>query len=331
MTRIYVTQPLSKIAVRGGKVIVSVEGDVQNTWPIDSVRSIVCWGTPQFTPHAIEKLLDGGIEVHLMTRGGRYRGSLGNGSGPQVFLQMAQYARWQDQDFRLDVARRIVRNKVENQRALLRAAAYSRNDQALKSLTESLTEVAAAVDTAADIPRLMGLEGTASRIYFDGFGRILTPDIPFKGRSRRPPLDPPNALLSFGYTLLGNEIGGLLEAEGFQVRLGFLHSFRYGRASLALDVLEALRQPAIDRWVLTLLNRRMFGPDDFENRDGGVYLAAAGRKRFLTWYGEQMGEPECAGSWRAKIVQRVAGLRDAILDGDAGPLVHPVVPGDSYL
>ncbi len=316
MTRIYVTQPQSRVAVRGGKVIVSVDGEVKKAWPIDAVRSIVCWGTPSFTPYAMEKFLDGGIEVHLMTRGGRYRGSLGNDNQSKVLLQMAQFNRWQDAAFRLEVARGIVREKVANQERLLREKGYRRPNAGLRSLAGSLKALEPAIDAAETVQVLMGIEGTASRLYFEGFAEMITRDVPFHGRSRRPPLDPPNALLSLGYTLVGNEIAGLLEAEGFQVRLGFLHSFRYGRASLALDILEAVRQPLVDRWVLSLLNLRRLGPSDFEARDGGVFLAREAGKRFLAWYGEQMGDPEDAKSWRAHIVHRVDAFRDAILDGD---------------
>ncbi|RMD62419.1 hypothetical protein D6833_06940, partial [Candidatus Parcubacteria bacterium] len=99
--------------------------------------------------------------------------------------------------------------------------------------------------------------------------------------------------------------------------LGFLHSFRYGRASLALDILEAVRQPLVDRWVLTLFNRRRMGPEDFVSRDGGIYLTSSAAKRFFGWFGEQMGDPEDANSWRYRLVQRVGALREAILDGDS--------------
>jgi CRISPR-associated protein Cas1 len=178
------------------------------------------------------------------------------------------------------------------------------------------------VPTAESLESLQGFEGTAGAIYYKQFGKMLK-TVGFPGRKKHPSTDPANALLSLGYVMLGNEIASLLEARGFDPAIGFLHGIRYGRHSLALDLIEPFRQPVIDRLTLRLLNRRQVTPEDFEGGESGVRLVPEAFKRYLGLYEDHLrGESEGAGSptWRERLRQQVDSLKEMVMAGEARPL-----------
>ncbi len=145
----------------------------------------------------------------------------------------------------------------------------------------------------------------------------------FPGRKKHPSTDPANALLSLGYVLLGNEIGAVLEARGFDPAVGFLHGLRYGRQSLALDLVEAFRQPVVDRLTLRLLNLRQLGPDEFEGGDRGLLLKPDALKVYLGHYEEQLrstSEGEGTPTWRERLAHQVEALREMVMTGEAVPV-----------
>jgi CRISPR-associated protein Cas1 len=138
----------------------------------------------------------------------------------------------------------------------------------------------------------MGREGIGAAIYFKVYGRMFTNELRFEVRSRRPPKDPVNALLSLGYMLLTNEVVALVSAHGMDAYLGFLHGIDYGRPALALDLVEEFRHPFIDRFTLNLINNEILKRDDFQTKtDGGVYLNEVAFKQYLKLYGARIREP----------------------------------------
>lgn len=136
----------------------------------------------------------------------------------------------------------------------------------------------------------MGVEGGASAAYFRALGQMFLKDLKFEKRTKRPPKDPVNALLSFGYSLITNEIHGLLVGHGFDPFIGFLHGLSYGRPSLALDLVEEFRQPVVDRFTLRLVNRGIIKKEDFTAREGGIYLTDHARKTFFVQYDKQINQ-----------------------------------------
>lgn len=314
MSRIFITQSGAKVTVRDGAVVALVEGRTVGSWPIEQVRSVYCFGSVQLGTYGLGRMLDEGIRIELLSSTGRYRGSITDGHAEQLFLRMAHHDRWRDEGFRLRLTKSLIRHKLCQQRGLLQAGAKSQEPgfvQAARGITDALNRL----EEARELESVMGYEGIGAKFYFGVFGQLLRKDIPFEGRSRRPPEDAPNALLSLGYTLLGTEIGGLLEAEGFDPMLGFLHGFRYGRQSLAQDLLEELRQPVIDRWVLNLFNRQRVTLEHFESRDGGVYLTKGAFKEVLKLYQAYLGRHGEGADWRERLVKRVDALKNAVLDG----------------
>jgi CRISPR-associated protein Cas1 len=312
--RLYVTEPSARLTLRDGVLRVLLEGRALSETPIVQVERLLCFGPVQLSGQAQQALLRSSIGVDFFTQAGRYLGTLSNGSDGQLFVQLAHHERWRNADFRLTTARAFVRHKVRAQLRLL-AGRTPNASLEMQRLKHRLQQILERIETVESVESLLGHEGQAAAHYFEAFGGLLRPGLPWGGRSRRPPADAPNALLSFGYTLVGTELAGLLESSGLDTRLGFLHSFRYGRQSLGQDLLEEVRPGLVDAWVLALFNRQHVQLEHFEARDGGVYLTREGMKKVLPHYSQWLGRVTDPQSWRARLVARVDALRDAVLDG----------------
>jgi CRISPR-associated protein Cas1 len=211
--------------------------------------------------------------------------------------------------------------KISVQRRLL--ARYERNHpgtlepEALGELDRLLQQVAG----STTVDGIRGLEGAGSGVYFRQFGKMLA-SVGFPGRKRRPATDPANSLLSLGYVMVGNELGSLLEARGFDPAIGFLHGVRYGRKSLALDVVEPFRQPVVDRLTLRLLNLGQLKPGDFEGGEQGLRLHPDALKRYFALYEEQLRSPsegEGSPTWRDRLKHQVDALREMVMAGEPAP------------
>ena len=183
---------------------------------------------------------------------------------------------------------------------------------------EQIRKLQEKISTAETTNELLGIEGMCSNIYFRTFGRMFCCDFEFHGRNRRPPRDPINVIISLGYTFLTKEICSALEAESFEPYLGFLHGIRYGRKSLALDIVEEFRQPVIDSMALKMFNKRMLSKYDFENGEDRVILNTDGFRKFCTEYEKWMtgkGSGEDGSGFRRIIRRQVGSLKQCIQKG----------------
>lgn len=322
MAVVYLTTAGSHVRRRGERLEVwqgtEKAGDVR----LFDLERLVVVGPVQFSTQALSLLLDRGVDVSFLTGHGRLRGSLVAAQSRNVYLRLAQFERWREPGFRLAFSREVVAAKVTAQLRLV--ARYQRNhpERLESDAADRLRALLDKVPEAAEVESLQGLEGAAAAVYYRQFGAMLT-TVGFPGRKKRPSTDPANALLSLGYVILGNELAALLEARGFDPAVGFLHGLRYGRQSLALDLVEAFRQPVVDRLTLRLLNRRQLGPDDFEGGERGLLLKPDSLKVYLSHYEEELrGESEGAGSptWRRRLADQVDALREMVMAGDPAPL-----------
>jgi CRISPR-associated protein Cas1 len=247
----------------------------------DALHEVVLVGSIQVTAQTMFELLARGIPVTYLTRSGRLLGTVGGVLGNNVRLRIEQHRLCREELGRLPAARWIVAGKIRNQRTFLR-----RNDHDLPEAV--LTEMASLASDAAGagaIDTLMGYEGRAARLYFERFavmvsdrtGGTLTMD----GRNRRPPKDPVNAMLSFGYAVLTKDLVAVVHRAGFDPLVGFLHSPGYGRPSLALDLIEEFRSLIVDSTVLRMLAQSQAGPEDFLRRPGSVVMSTPVRKRLI--------------------------------------------------
>lgn len=279
-------------------VRLEVEKETVLRVPLLQLGAIVCFGNTLISPGLMHRCAEDGRAVVLLDRNGRFKARLEGPVSGNVLLRQAQYAALTDGVRALEIARCCAAAKMQNARqVLLRAAreAASTEDRGLlgAAAIEIARELEAAA-TAGDLDGLRGCEGNGARVYFSVFDLMIRDDraaFALKGRSRRPPLDRTNAVLSFLYTLVLADCVAALSGVGLDPQVGFLHALRPGRPALGLDLLEELRAPVADRLALTLINRKQLQRDDFEEQPGGaVYLSESGRRTVVVAYQERKKE-----------------------------------------
>jgi CRISPR-associated protein Cas1 len=298
MPTLYVTEPGSRIEKEGHRILVSSkEDEVLLRVPLRQVSEVVLVGWVGATTPAMLALLDAGVNLTLITRSGRLRGRLQAPQARNLPLRRAQYARGMDPDFCLAVSQAVVSGKLTNYRIqamrILRNLTPSKEtgDLKLQTCLDHLTRMLAAVQAADNSEELRGLEGNGTRAYFAILraGLKWTGGRSFQKRTRRPPKDPVNALLSFGYTLLTDAIFTAIEVVGLDPYAGFFHIDQYSRPALALDLVEEFRPLVVDSLVLTLVNKRLVKTKDFERGvDGGIYLTRRGLRIFFNQFVKRM-------------------------------------------
>lgn len=262
-----------KIKVINGRLAFSAEGQGPVRLDPAALTTVLCYGAVGVTDEAMQMLFKNEVHVAFLTpSGSSCRGRLVRSDPSSTGLRVLQHAATNDPAFRLATAAHWVGRKVQSQ--LTAARHYQRHGVAgAGAAMAALRRAAAAVPAAASVAQLRGVEGSASAAWFGLLGGVFTDPWSFPGRTRRPPTDPVNALLSLGYTWLQARAVARCEAAGLEVYLGTLHEYRPGRASLACDVVEPLRVPAVDRWAGPYLQRGSLTPDEFvQQEDGGFRL-----------------------------------------------------------
>ncbi len=288
MATLYVVETGARIEKDYQRILVTKDDEVLQRVPLARVDEVVLVGRVGATTPALLALLDAGAGLTMISRGGRLRGSLSPPLARNARLRKAQYGRDDDADFCLRFARGVVRGKLANSRTMMRRLLRRRQDLPRHLLTQ-VQEALHEAEAADSLERLRGVEGAGARAYFGFWRQALRVDVDFRGRARRPPPDPANALLSLGYTLLGAAMIAALQVVGLDPYLGFFHADKYARPALALDLIEEFRAPVVDSLTLMLINKRMIGPEDFEpGRKGGVYLNKHGRSVFYRAFSQRL-------------------------------------------
>ena len=289
MATMYVTEQGARVEKEYRRLLVTKEDEVLMAVPVARVSQVVLVGNVGVTTPALLMLLREGVGFTLVSRAGQLRGHLVPPMPRNLPLRHQQYERARDEAFCLAVGRAVVDGKLRNYRTLALRMARSRPDVAEGEALGRLEESVQRVKTAADLAELRGVEGVGTRAYFEVFRRALREGWEFERRVRRPPTDPINALLSFGYTLLTDNLGAACEVVGLDRYDGFFHADKYGRPALALDLVEEFRGVVVDSVVLTLVNKRMLGERDFRPGPGGaVYLGKRGLRVFLKQYSARL-------------------------------------------
>lgn len=251
------------------------------------VEQVVLFGNIGITPSAMSLALTQGIDMVLLSSTGTYRGRLVGPQGRNVILRQIQYRRYEDAAFRQHLSRGFVSGKIRNMRSLLMRLARRRNRD-VSATAHHMRSLLRQVDRTLEPDALRGVEGAATAAYFGALGAFFPEMFPFAKRTRRPPKDAANAMLSFGYALLSSDIESALLRVGLDPYIGFLHLVDYGRPSLALDLMEEFRPVIVDALTLDLLNHGRMNQEDFEPHESGVFLAGDGRKRFIQAYQERV-------------------------------------------
>ncbi len=289
---LYVQEQGAQVGKRGEKLVVSKKGDTLAEARLLDVSQLVLCGSVTVTPAALALLCDAGVPIVHLTSGNWFHGVTAGLGLRNAFDRAAQFARCADEAFCLRTARAVVLAKARNQRTMLR-----RNGPSGARVLDDLRAAFDGVERASSIEELLGAEGHAAALYFGAFGGMLQPRsdattgaFDFTVRNRRPPRDPVNAMLSFGYALLAKELTVALLAVGLDPYWGFYHRPRHGRASLALDLMEEFRPLLVDSAVLSAVNTGVVDARCFEHGANGCALNARGRKAFLGAYEARMDQ-----------------------------------------
>jgi len=273
-------------------VLVRVEKKTKLRVPVHTLGGIVCFGRVGCSPALMGLCGENGVAISFLTERGKFLARVQGAVSGNVLLRREQYRRADDEDASAEIARAVVVAKVANCRTvLLRAARECTDSTVARETTKAATHLADLVELLreqAPLDTVRGREGEAARTYFGVFDHLIAAqkdDFHFHGRSRRPPMDNMNALLSFVYTLLAHDVRAALESVGLDPAVGFLHRDRPGRPGLALDLMEELRPLLGDRLTLSLVNRRQVKGGGFETSDsGGVTMNDATRKTVIQAY-----------------------------------------------
>ena len=261
--------------------------------PLFDVDRVVVIGRARITTPALQSLAGQGIPACFLTRSGRWIGGFYPTTNGHALRRLRQYEIARNAEPALTIARALVAAKVRNSRRVLQRLAANRSlskEPGQMGVCNSLLATLHKAEQAAKRDALRGYEGIAAALYFKRLAAFFPENIPFKSRSRRPPRDPANALLSWTYSIVLSEIDGAVRSAGLDPCLGFLHDISYGRPSLSVDLLEPLRPPLCDMLVLHLLNHGILTKDNFEYNaeDGGTYLTRNARKDFFIEYERTM-------------------------------------------
>ncbi len=292
LNTIYVTSEGAYCRKDGANIVVEVDKQERGRAPIHVIGGLVCLGRASISPSLMNACTEAGVTISFLTEHGRFLARVEGPRSGNVLVRRTQHRTADDPAKSLVIAKGVVAAKLANQRTVIRRALRDYGEVApLTDAEARITHVARRSLAAADIDILRGCEGEGAALYFGAFDAMIRHDDPkfsFKGRTRRPPLDRVNALLSFLYAVLGNDCRGALEGVGLDPAIGFLHADRPGRMSLALDLMEEMRPVLADRLALSLINRRQLAVSDFEESEtGAVLLNEAGRKAVLTAFSER--------------------------------------------
>lgn len=298
LNTLYVTMPESYLRLENSTLRIEQDGEVRLRVPLHHLQSVVCFGHVGVSLPLLHRLAEEGIAFVMVDANGRFKARLEGAVSGNVLLRQAQFRQSTAPGFTLETAKAFVAGKLKSSRnVLLRGARDCKNEGDQAKLSRAANDLAASLRALANANTLdeaRGVEGEAARTYFAALNFLLRGDcreaFRMDGRTRRPPRDRINAMLSFVYSLWMNDCRSVIEAVGLDPQVGFLHAVRPGRAALALDLMEEFRAFA-DRLVLSMINRSQLTVNDFVEREGGaVTLRDDSRKAVLVAYQERKQE-----------------------------------------
>ena len=293
LNTLYITQEQAWLTLDGNNIVCRLEDDEKFRIPFDNVENIVCFSYLGCSPALMGKCADNLIPINFVSPQGRFLARVSGNTRGNVVLRVRQIDRFREHG--LTLCQNTVAAKLANTVALMRRSQHDRpglrTDGGILAAQEALKEGVDAVYAAQSAEEVLGIEGNCAHRYFGVFGKLLNGDMAFRLRTKRPPLDPVNAALSFVYTLYTNEFASALETVGLDSYIGYYHALRSGRDSLACDLVEEARCIA-ERFILTLFNLKILTEKDFSTQvTGAVLLNDEGRRKLLTqWQEKKRGD-----------------------------------------
>lgn len=281
---LYLTEQGCKLSRQGRRLLVTKADATLAQVAVLQVSQVIVFGNVQITTPALRLLLDEGVETVLLSQHGQFYGRLVGAPSGHATLRVAQVVRSRDARFAHTTAQQIVAGKLHNLKVFLQRYARRQESATIRAAAESVDALLQRAPRTQTLNSLLGVEGQASAIYFGVWKALLKSPWSFAQRIRRPPTDPVNVLLSFGYTLLQQNILGAVLTAGLDPYVGFLHQLSYNRPSLALDLMEEFRPLIVDSVVLRCLNNGIVTPEDFtpgEDAEQPLVLGREGVQRFI--------------------------------------------------
>ena len=289
LNTLYVTSEDIYLSLDGENILANRAGQTVARYPLHTLQSIITFSYAGASPALMGACAERNISLAFCTPFGNFLARVGGETSGNVLLRRKQYRAADDPAESCEIAKNMILGKVYNAQHSIERTRRDHgmriDSEKLAAASDQLKESFASIMECTALDSLRGLEGAAATVYFGVLDEMILNQkdvFTFHGRSRRPPLDPMNAMLSFAYSLLGHDCAAALESVGLDSYVGFMHRDRPGRSSLALDLMEELRPCMADRFVLTLINNRMIRESDFEYQStGAVLLNDTGRKTFL--------------------------------------------------
>jgi CRISPR-associated protein Cas1 len=290
MSTLYVSDQGAYLKVQQQQFQVFHQQQLRCNVPINRVSHVVLFGSCTMSHGAVSLALQHRIPVMYLSSNGRYFGRLQTANQAKVEYLSQQVLHSHDPVFVIAQAKSIVAGKIHNSRIVLQRLNRKRKTETATHAISELAESIQSIPTIESVESLLGVEGHAANLYFQAFASLLNGKFEFEKRTRRPPTDPINSLLSLGYTLLSQNVHSMIEAIGLHTHFGNLHTPRPNLPALVCDLMEEFRAPVVDSFVAYLINSNIFSPEDFTPPDarGGVYLHPDGLKRFLKHWEEKL-------------------------------------------
>ncbi|MCD8090842.1 MAG: CRISPR-associated endonuclease Cas1 [Clostridiales bacterium] len=334
MSYVYVNEQGSQISVDGGYCVIVVPNGLKRLIPIETIEYVSVFGNVHITTPALQMFMKNNITVTLYSQTGGYFGRIMSNENVNINRQRKQFRLSGNTEFSLKLSKKILKAKIHNQAVVLsRYCPKTDSNENIKASINQIKITAKSIDRCVSIEQLMGYEGIAAKYYFQGLSKCVSPGFKFSGRSRRPPKDEFNSMLSLGYSLLMNELYGAAEGKGLNVYAGFLHQDRERHPTLASDLMEEWRSVIVDSVVLSLVNGHEVHTEGFTKSDDGIFLNSETFKVFirkyenkLNTYNSYLDYEEHSGlriSFRRALWFQTAMLAKAI-DNEDSSLYKPV-------
>lgn len=321
MASIYVVEPGTYLRKDGGVLTIERDGE-KRTVPLETVTDVTLISSAQITSELIQELSRRSVPVVWMSYSGEYLGSLQNVQDVDIDKHLNQVSLLWKKTLYNEMAKKVVKAKAHNQITFLRRHNRRIDSDKVLAAIKAIFAMLRNVDNCNDYQKLMGYEGMMSREYFKGFSFLLPEEFQFEKRTRRPPKDEVNAMLSMGYNMLYNEIFANVSGAGLHPYIGFLHRTRKGHASLVSDLMEEWRTLLVDSVVLNLITRKTITQEMFRHENGGCYFTREGLKIFLAAYNKKLTSKieylQTGATYRDLLKRQVRDYVSVIANRDAG-------------
>lgn len=290
MSNVYVYEQGAMLKYKENRLIINYSENDFKSIPIENIDNIVIFGAIQVSTKCVQQMLTRGVNLTILSKNGSYFGRLESTGHVNINRQRLQFRKSDDKNFSLNISKRFIKGKVANQRTILMRANKLLKSPELTNIVLKISVYSKNIDNAKSIEELMGIEGHLAKMYYKGISNVIDKEYSFSQRTKRPPKDPFNSVLSFGYTLLHYEIFTIVESKGLNPYAGFLHSDRHKHPALCSDLMEEWRPMLVDSLAIALLNNNKIKKENFEynEENGGVYLDKEGCKKFIAEFEKRL-------------------------------------------